>query len=353
MTTDNSALIGVALIGAGAIGALRAEAVAQTSALKLRYIADVRKELAEAVARQHGGQAITDWRQAIEKPEVALVIVSTPPNLHGEMAVAAMAAGRHVLCEKPLAHTLADAERMCAAARQYQVCLRTGFNHRYFPPMAFARQLINQGKIGQVLSVRAYAGHPGGQEFGHAWVHDGAITGGGSLVDNGIHILDLTNYFLDDDVTSAKGYIANLVWPFETAEDNGFALFRTAHGKVAYVHASWTDWYGYRFWVEVVGTKGYVRASYPPMLAEWGETPEPGVRARRRYNLFPWFQIQERLRSWRWTTVRAFVQEMSEFSAAIRAGHHAQCTGLEGLRTLQMAHAIYRSSRGGMEVAVG
>src|SRR5205823_6231723 len=186
---------------------------------------------------------------------VGLVIVSTPPHLHAPVALAGIDAGKHVLCEKPLAHTLADAERICAAAESRGVLLKTGFNHRYFPAMAFARDLIAAGRIGDVVAVRAYAGHPGGREFGHAWVHDGSITGGGSLVDNGIHILDLTRFFLGEaELQAAQGYAANLVWPFDNAEDNGFALFRAAGGAIAYVHASWTDWRGYRFSIEATGT---------------------------------------------------------------------------------------------------
>jgi predicted dehydrogenase len=281
-----------------------------------------------------------------------MVIISTPPSLHAEMAIFAAEHGKHILVEKPIAHTLSDAEKMCNAADKNGVLIKTGFNHRYFPSMAFAKNLIESGRIGEVIRVHAYAGHPGGKEFGPQWVTDGAITGGGSLVDNGIHILDLTRFFLGGDVQTGKGYVSNLIWPFERAEDNSFALFQSASGAVAYVHASWTEWRGYFFSVETVCSRGYVKASYPPMIAEWGETPQPGIRAKRRYELFPKFQILERVKSWRWTIVRSFVEEMSDFAEGIRTGKEVEPTGLDGLRTLQMAHAIYRSSKEGQEVAV-
>jgi len=239
---------------------------------------------------------------------------------------------------------------MCESARANGVFLKTGFNHRYFPAMMSARRLIDSGEIGQVIMVKAYAGHPGGKEFVHDWVRNGAITGGGSLTDNGIHILDLTRFFLGEEIATATGYIANLVWPSENAEDNGFALFRSTGGKIAQVHASWTHWRGYHFAVETFGTSGYVRASYPPMLVEWGRTLEPGVRARRRYQVFPLFQIQERLRGWQWTVVKSFVHELSAFAAGIRTGREVPATGSDGLRAMQMAHAIYRSSHDGVEV---
>lgn len=344
--------LGVAHIGAGSIGVLRAQAVSETEGLKLKVVADLRQDAAQSIARMHGCDYTTSWQDAVNRKDVNLVVISTPPSLHAEMAIAAASAGKHILVEKPIAHTLQDAEKMCDAADRYGVLIKTGFNHRYFPAMAFAKKLIDSGRIGEVIRVQAYAGHPGGKEFGPKWVTDGAVTGGGSLVDNGIHILDLTRFFLGGEVETGKGYVANLVWPFESAEDNSFALFHSTNGAIAYVHASWTEWRGYYFSVETVCTRGYVRASYPPMFAEWGETPEPGIRAKRRYEIFPKFQLLERLRSWRWTIVTSFVEEMTDFAQGIRAGHPVEPTGRDGLRTLQMANAIYRSSKEGQEVTV-
>jgi predicted dehydrogenase len=343
--------LGVAHIGAGSIGILRAEAVSQTPNLKLKVIADIRKDAAESLAKQFGCDATDDWQAAISRPDVDLVIISTPPSLHVDMALLAANNKKHILVEKPIAHTLEAAELICEAAEKNGVFIKTGFNHRYFPSMAFAKKLIDSGKIGEVIRVHAYAGHPGGKEFGPNWVTDGAVTGGGSLVDNGIHILDLTRFFLGD-VETGKGYVANLVWPFENAEDNSFALFQSATGAIAYVHASWTEWRGYYFSVETVCTRGYVRASYPPMLAEWGATEKPGLRAKKHFELFPKFQVLERLKSWRWTIVRSFVEEMTDFAEGIANGKEVEPTGRDGLRTLQMAHAIYRSSREKQEVLV-
>jgi predicted dehydrogenase len=343
--------IGVCHIGAGSIGALRAAAVAKTPGLRLVVVSDIRLDAAKELASKFGCDATADWKTAASRSDVDMVIISTPPSLHADMAVFAIENGKHVLCEKPLAHTLEDAERMCEAAEKKGVLLKTGFNHRYFESMAFAKKLITSGRLGKILTVKAYAGHPGGKEFGPAWVTDGAVTGGGSLVDNGIHIMDLTRFFLGD-VEVGKGYVANLVWPFEKAEDNSFALFSTADGAKAYVHASWTDPRGYFFSMEVVGTKGYVRASYPPMMDEWGETPEAGIRAKKHWEIFPMFQVKERLYSWRWTIINSFIKEMSDFAEGIRTNKPVEPTGRDGLRTMQMAHAIYRSSKEGSEIKV-
>lgn len=340
-----------ALIGAGAIGKLRAQAVTQAPDFKLTVVADLDVKLAESLAAETSAVATTDVFAAVRRPDVDMVIVSTPPHVHADITLAALEAGKHVLCEKPLANTLEAALRMCETAEARGLQLRTGFNHRYFPSMAKARQMIEHGDIGKIIIAKAYAGHPGGAEFGHEWVHDGRVTGGGSLVDNGIHILDLLRFFIGD-VTTATGYKTNLVWDFPDAEDNGFALFRTKDGAVAQLQASWTEWRGYRFWVEVVGTKGYVRASYPPMWLESGLTPEPGIRAKRKIDLFPAFQVRERLYSWSWTIVESFKAELSDFAAAVNGKSAGGATGRDGLRAMQMAHAVYESSRTGGEVDV-
>lgn len=343
--------LGVAIVGAGEIGALRAAAVAQCPGLRLTRVADVRLESAERLARRYGATALSDAEAVVRDPGVDLVLICTPPDAHAAPALAALGSGKHVLCEKPLAHRLEDAEHLCETAEAAGLLLRTGFNHRFFPAMAWARRTIDEGKIGDVVSVRASAGHPGGREFGHPWVVDATVTGGGSLVDNGIHILDLTRFFLGE-VSTAKGYVANHVWSFPAAEDNGFALFRAPSGGIAQVHASWTEWRGYRFAVECVGTRGFVRASYPPMLAVRVTLREQG-RAGKRYELFPWLQIQERLHSWRWTIVRSFVAELRALVADLETGRTSTATGRDGLRALQMAHAVYRSSREGVEVSIG
>ena len=341
----------VALIGAGGIGELRARAIAQTQGLQLLAIADTASERAHRLAGRFSAEAGRDSIETATRRDVDIVVVSTPPSSHAAIALAAISAGKHVVCEKPLAHMLAAAEDMCAAAEASGVYLKTGFNHRYYPPVALAQRLIASGKIGEVIMAQAYAGHPGGREFGNAWVTDPAVTGGGSLVDNGIHVLDLIRFFMGE-MEAVQGFTANLVWPFPGAEDNAFAIFRSSSGKIAQLHSSWTQWRGYQFWVEVVGQLGYVRASYPPMLTEWGQINSPGLRARRQFQVFPWLQIKERLQSWRSTVVESFVTELSAFAQGIRTGHDTPATGRDGLRAMQMADAVYRSSREQREVCL-
>jgi predicted dehydrogenase len=258
-------------------------------------------------------------------------------------------AGKHVLCEKPLARNPAECRQLVHAAGRAGRLLATGFNYRFYPAVARARQILDAGLIGDLDHVRSLAGHPGGSEFTHDWVHDPEVMGGGALLDNGIHVVDLTRYFLGE-VSEVKGYATGNVWRFPGCEDNGFALLRSPAGKVAILQASWTEWRGYGFAVEIYGTRGCVRASYPPMLARLVQVEAPGGRPRRRTFLFPRLQIAERLRSYRWTILQSFAGELRAFAGAARGERAAIALGLDGLRSVQIAHAVYRSSRDGQAV---
>ena len=337
------------LIGCGGIGVIRAAALARTPGAKLTWVADADSARAQSLASAFGAAVAPDWRKLVERADVDAVIVSTPPNLHAPIAVGALEAGKHVLVEKPISRDPVEARAMIAAADSARRHLATGFNYRFYPSVRRARELLASGIIGELDHIRSYAGHPGGSEFTHPWVHDPAVMGGGALVDNGIHILDLTRYFLGE-VAQVKGYRTGHVWNFEGCEDNAFALLENAAGRVAQLQASWSEWLGYRWRIEIYGTRGCVRASYPPMYAEATWSPKLGDRPQKQRFLFPSFQVQERLKSYRFTVIQSFVEEFRCFARAAAGEKTAAATGLDGARAVEIAHAVYHSSRSGETV---
>jgi predicted dehydrogenase len=228
-----------------------------------------------------------------------------------------------------------------AAAEQAGKTLATGFNYRFYPAVAKARELIADGRIGEIDHVKSFAGHPGGPEFTHAWVHDPAIMGGGALMDNGIHVADLTLHFLGA-VNERVGLVSEHVWQFAGSEDNGFLLMQTPEGRAGMLHASWTEWRGYRFHVDVYGTAGCIRVWYPPMLTILHDRPVGSAkRGRRKIFLFPGFQVMERLRSYRWTVVRSFVAEQLDFMERVAGRAGVGATGQDGLRAVELAASAY------------
>ena len=171
-------------------------------------------------------------------------------------------------------------------------------------------------------------------------------------VRNNIHILDLARYLLESQggrIVEAQGYTINARWPVAPCEDNAFCLFRTDGdpARVAQVTSSWTEWKGYRWFVEAYGTRGYVHAAYSPMRAVIGTVGEAGGRARKRALTFPLFQVRERLRGHAWTTAETFRREFADLATAIRNGRRPFADGYDGLRASEMAAAVYRSAREG------
>lgn len=339
------------LIGCGIIGVLRAEAIAQLDGFRLTAVADADAGRARAMAGRFGALVDADWRSLVRRPDIDAVIVSTPPPLHAPMCIEALEAGKHVLCEKPLARSPEEGRPILEAAERSGRLLAVGFNYRFYPAIVKAREILDSGLIGELDHIRSYTGHPGGREFSHPWVHEADVMGGGALVDNGIHTIDLTRYFLGE-VSEVKGFATSNVWGFAGCEDNAFALLRSPVGKVASLQASWSEWRGYRWAIEIYGTRGCVRASYPPMLTQAVWMDRAGGRRRRRMHIFPLFQVIERLRSPQWTVRQSFMAELPAFSRAIAGEKTVIAVGRDGLRAVEIAHAAYRGSRDGATVTL-
>jgi len=330
-------MLRVALIGCGGIGALRAKALAALPSYRLAVVSDLVPGRAEALATRHGATAVADWRAAVADAGVDVVVVSTPPSSHADVCLAALGAGKDVLCEKPLARSGEESRIIVEAARRAGRLIATGFNYRFYPSIVKAREVLDAGLIGRLDHIRSYAGYSA-TEHSQAWLHDAAVMGGGVLRDNGIHLIDLTRYFLGE-VAEVTGFTSGAVWQFEGCEDNGFALLRNEAGNIASLHASWTEWRGYRLLVEIYGTHGCIRAWCFPMMTEVLSAAERGGRTHRRRHLFPATHLGERLWSYRWVVVRSFVRELEALAGALRGERNPLATGHDGLRAIEIAEA--------------
>lgn len=329
------------LIGAGAIGAIRANALKQSLVGELVAIAD----LDEARARQAAGSAkyYRDAETLIAASDVDAVIISTPPPLHERLASAAAAAGKHVLVEKPMAATPEACERMITAAQTSGTLLTVGYNHRYFEAVKLVRDVVQSGEIGALSHVRAYTGHSGLSEFKAPWMYDKQVMGGGALMDNGTHMIDLVRYIAGDP-SEVIGLATQKVWGLGV-EDEAIALLRTAAGTTASIEASWHEWRGYRFHIEAYCDRGMARAYYAPMMATVIRLDKPGGARSVERRFYPGAILRERFKGWQSTVLQTFQEELADFVAAARGRPHSGrlATGLDGLRAIQIAHATYAS----------
>jgi predicted dehydrogenase len=272
------------------------------------------------------------------------VIVSTPPHLHEEACVGALQRGRHVLVEKPMSNAVAGGRRIVDAALAADRVLAVGFNLRYYPFVKFLKQALDEGRIGQVDHVRVFGGHDGLHNFRADWQYRAPESGGGAMMDIGIHMTDLARYVLGE-VTSVYGFMSESLWKVPGSEDNAVAVFLSPDRIPATYHATWSEWKGYRSFVEVYGSHGMVRGSYAPMqnLLITKERPDARGRATRRF--YPEIMIREKLKTWQSTLLISFREELRDF--LVMAGGNADvplADGYAGLRTLEIADAVRQST---------
>lgn len=331
------------LVGCGAIGELRAQALAQAAGFQLTAVADVDSARASGFAAKHKTVAEKDWQSLVARNDIQCVVVSTPPSSHEPITLAALQSGKHVLCEKPLARTPEECRSMMDAAQRAGKLLATGFNYRFYPSVLKARELFDAGLIGELDHVRAYAGYSATAHH-QAWLHDVNAMGGGALRDNGIHLIDTMLYFFGDPV-EVQGAASGTVWSFPGCEDNGFALVRNSRGNIATIHASWTEWAGYRFSIELYGTQGCIKMRCFPMITEviHGDA-KAGKTSRQRF-LFPRVHFMEHVKGYQWVVVQSFIREFAEFRLAIEGKKSAIASAHDGWRAVDLAHRACQSSR--------
>jgi len=268
---------GVAILGCGLIGQKRSKALAGA---RLVVCADVDEKRARSLAAGFpGSEATTDWTSAVCRQDVGIVIVATTNDALVNACLAAVQAGKHVLVEKPAARNVAELDLLIQAAQESQVQVRVGFNHRYHPALLKARELVDAGELGEMMFVRGRYGHGGRKGYDREWRADPALSGGGELIDQGVHMIDLSRWFLGD-FTEVQGFAHTYFWDMPV-DDNGFMLLKTAGKQTAFLHVSCTEWknlfsleiYGHdaKLHIEGLGgSYGVEKLSFYKMLPEMG-----------------------------------------------------------------------------------
>lgn len=325
------ALPGLALIGCGLIGRKRALAL---SGARLVYACDLDAGRAADLARLiPGAKAITDYRAALQDPAVSAVIVSTLNASLAPITLAAVSAGKHVLVEKPGAIASRELDEIAAAARRSGARVRLGYNHRFHPALRKARELIDSGVLGPLMFLRARYGHGGRKGYDREWRADPKLSGGGELIDQGVHLIDLAASFLGT-FAQVGGHATTCFWDMKV-DDNAFLSLRTSAGQTAWLHVSCTEWKNL-FSLEIYGRDG--------KLAVEGLGGSYGVERLAYYKMLPQMGPPETTiweypggdDSWRLETT-AFLED-------IRMGRDPSPGPAEGAAILRIVEQVYRDS---------
>ncbi len=328
----------VGIIGCGVIGRRRAAVIRESEVDEVAVVADVDGDRAQEASQAAGSAWTTRWEDVVENDSLDAVVVATTNEWLAPVSQAALEFGKHVLCEKPAGRSPGELQSLVRAAHARGLTLKVGFNLRHAPAISRAHALCAEGALGELTFLRARYGHGGRPGMETEWRSNASIAGGGELLDQGVHVVDLFRWFAGD-FAEVFGYTANYCWPAPAGiagvEDNAFALFRTAGGIIGCLHVSWTQWKNL-FSFEAFGTQGYVVVEglgghYGPSILRCGTRPATGGAPEETCREFEGSE-----RSW--------APEWHEFASAVAESRQPLGNGLDGLRAAEMVHGAYESA---------
>jgi predicted dehydrogenase len=281
-----------------------------------------------------GATAAGDWREIVGRPDVDAIIVAATNDVLAEVTKAALQEGKHVLVEKPAARGVAELDAVIAAAGKTGVRVRVGFNHRYHPALRKAKELHESGVLGELMFVRGRYGHGGRPGYEKEWRADPSISGGGELIDQGVHLIDLARWFLGE-FTEIGGFAHTYYWRMPV-EDNGFLLLTTEQRRAAFLHVSCTEWKNL-FSLEIYGRSGKLHVE--------GLGGSYGVERLTHYRMLPEMGPPD---TTAWEYPRgddSFAVEFAEFLEDIRLGREPSAGLSDARAALAVVEKIYRGAR--------
>ena len=331
----------IAIIGAGLQARRRAPVIKDWPGAELVTITAKNKEDAEPLARKMGCAAGEGWETVVTRPDIDIVLVCTPPDIHAAISISALESGKHVLCEKPLTRTVAEAEKLIACAQASGLVLKCGFNHRHHPAIWKAKELFDRGVFGAPVFGRCVYGICGRPGYEKEWRADTSVVSGGQFMEQGIHAVDLFRWFLGD-FQKVTGFTSTKYFDISPLEENGFALLRTSTEVIASIHSSLTQWKNL-FIFEIFGVDGYFRVEG----LGGGYGTEKLFIGKRDFDA----PFTEQAIEYRGED-RSWLEEWKEFMVAIQEKRQPLGSGIDGLETLKIVNAIYQSAQDGQAITL-
>lgn len=322
---------GIGIIGCGMIGQKRAKALG--SGGHLVACADIDVVRAGNLAKASGAKIFGDWRGLLVLPEVEIVIIATLHDSLAEITLAAIEAGKHVLVEKPAARTAEELVPVMAAAEKHGVKVHVGFNHRYHRALRKAKEIVNSGDLGDLMFIRARYGHGARIGYDKEWRADPALSGGGELIDQGPHLIDLSRWFLGE-FSEVQGFAHTYYWDMPV-DDNGFMILKTPQRQVAFLHASCTEWKNL-FSMEIYGRAGKLDIS--------GLGGSYGVERITHYKMLPEMGPPDTT-AWEYPMGDdSWAVEIAEFCEDLRLNRTPSAGLKDAYASLKIVQQIYKES---------
>ena len=321
-----------AIVGCGLIGKKRLASLAPG---QLAVACDLDLGRAESLAKTAGGdaKATASYEEAVTDPAVDAVIVATLNGSLAPVSAAALRAGKHVLVEKPAGLNAEEIDRLIEAERLGGGRVRVGYNHRFHPALVKARELVDAGAVGPLMFIRGRYGHGGRVGYDREWRADPRLSGGGELIDQGVHLIDLAGWFLGE-FASVEGHAATYFWDMPV-DDNAFLNLRNAAGATAWLQVSCSEWKNL-FSFEIYGRTGKLQVD--------GLGGSYGLESLTYHRMLPEMGPPE---TTRWEYPRgddSWRLEMAAFLEDIATGRKPNPGLREARSALAVVESVYASS---------
>lgn len=321
----------VAIIGCGLIGKKRAMSLQDDDILVA--CCDINEKLGKNFAKEFNCKYFNSYIDLLTETNCNIIIVAVTNKYAKDIVSYSLKLKLDVLVEKPMGRNKEESFAMFKESVINEKKLKVGFNHRFHPAIIKAKSIFDSGDIGKILFIRAHYGHGGRPGMENEWRSSKDLCGGGELLDQGIHLIDLSRWFAGE-IKNVFGRLSTKFWNIEV-EDNAFILLKSYSNIDIQLHASWTNWKNsYQF--EIFGTEGYLKINglgghYGEETLEFGKRKkEGGVPEIQKFD----FDIKDK--SWD--------LEWKEFKTAIKDKRYPIGNAIDGLKASKIIDAIYESS---------
>jgi predicted dehydrogenase len=330
-------MLKVGIAGFGKIGQIRALEISKNNNTVLKAVFDIKKP-----SSLDSNIVFCNSFEELLAQDIDAVFICTFNNVLADYTTKALNAGKHVFCEKPPARTSQELLSVIEVEKNSNLILKYGFNHRYHYSVMEAKKIIDSGSMGKLLWLRGVYGKAGSIDYDKNWRNYREYSGGGILIDQGIHMLDLMRYFSKQNFKHINSFVTTSYWNIE-AEDNAFAIMQSDEKVTAMLHSSATQW-RHKFLLEMCFEEGYINLD-GILSGTRSYAPEKLVIGRREFEDITFAMGKPKETSTWFENDDSWKLEVDEFIDAILGKSSIQNgTSEDAFETLRLVERIYENS---------